>query len=61
MGLSSKQRDDIFFKTNKGTYIKLSFVKSEYKAFKQSGQGWVQMNLGGCREEALMQYIKEKY
>ena len=61
MGINSRERKDVFFKTDKGTYVKLSFIKPEYKAFKQSGRDWIPMGLGGCREDALMQYIKEKY
>lgn len=61
MALDPEKQKDIFFKTDKGTYVKLSFAKPEHRAYRQSGLDWIPMNLGGCKEEALMKYIKEKY
>lgn len=61
MAIDSSKRGDVFFKTNKGTYVKLTFIKPEYRAFKQSGSDWIPMYLGGSSETALMKYIKEKY
>ena len=55
-----KQRHpDVFFESGKQKKIKLSFEKSEYRAYrydKHSGQ-WEEMKLGGLDTKALSDYI----
>lgn len=54
---------DVEFISNGGLPIRLTFEKSEYRAYRYDSQyeKWYDMRLGGLDPDVLKRYIKEKY
>lgn len=54
------EREEILFKTNKGTSVKLAWQKKEYRAYVLKSWGrWEPLGYGAALTENLIEYLKK--
>ena len=61
--LLRRKHPDVEFQTAKGTKVKLTFERNEYRAYRydKSFVKWVPLGLGGLDVNVLKEYIERRY